>query len=164
MNTDKVIDDAREKIILEFRPFHPSCMMCGLEGECFANDEKLGNKKGEYRRNPLLCVAAQKDADQILALSGTTDIECPKCKGGNWQHPTLGELHSCECPKCNGQPSNYKWKVGVTLENGELPDMSICPNHNYRYTGKNCTICILRQREWAGQESMLNAGYRQVVE
>ncbi len=127
--SSNILDDAREKIKLEFRPFHPSCMMCGLEGECFANDEKLGNKKGEYRRNPLLCVASQKDADQILAISGTTDIECPECMKGFIIEPdgVTGDpdfASKTPCPKCDNGVIKHKWKVSVTLENGELPDLA----------------------------------------
>ena len=61
-------------------------------------------------------------ADQILALSGTTDIECPECKGKGI--PRMWHGHHVEtkhCPKCDNGVIKHKWKVSVTLENGELP-------------------------------------------
>ena len=64
------LERVREQIILRFRRYHSSCMFCSLEGECFNNDADAGRAKGEYRRNPLLCVASQRDADQILKTKG----------------------------------------------------------------------------------------------
>ena len=65
-----------------------------------------------------------KEADQILALSGTTDIECPVCKGKKKARQLVEYMTSrlCECYECSGTGSiPYKWKVSVTLENGGLP-------------------------------------------
>ena len=57
-----------------------------------------------------------------------------------------------KCPNCNGTGViSYKWKVSVTLENGELPI-------NY-YS--------IPSQQWAyetSQEDMLSAKYKQVVE
>ena len=60
----------------------------------------------------------------ILALSGTTDIMCPECKGGqNWATKTLANRSIIvECSKCNSTGViKHKWKIAVVLENGELP-------------------------------------------
>ena len=58
-------------------------------------------------------------ANSVLALSGSTDIECPDCEG---YRSTFSEF-CCEsymdCPTCgNASFIPYKWKVSVVLENG----------------------------------------------
>ncbi len=60
--------------------------------------------------------------DQILALSGTTDIECPECKGKRFSL-IVDNGPSVPCDRCfgTGKGGEYKWKVSVVLENGELP-------------------------------------------
>ncbi|KKK49122.1 hypothetical protein LCGC14_3138250, partial [marine sediment metagenome] len=78
----------------------------------------------------------QKDQDRVwagkpLALSGTKDIECPKCEGkGFFRCINLNKivtsrksvnkmLDQVKCLKCNGTGSILqKWKVSVVLENG----------------------------------------------
>ena len=92
-------------------------------------------------------------ADQILALSGTTDIECPECKGSGGYFPKdrVKQPTNVDCPKCKGKGFfKHEWKIAVVLENGELPPVQ--PYHKARST----------------QQDMLDAGYvqgvRQVVE
>ena len=63
-------------------------------------------------------------ATEILAISGTTDIECPDCEGeGTGEWGGNGIMFGFEpCPKCNGAGSiPYEWEMGVHLKNGELP-------------------------------------------
>ncbi|KKM73272.1 hypothetical protein LCGC14_1412220 [marine sediment metagenome] len=60
-------------------------------------------------------------ADHILAISGTTDIECPECNGKRFSdHRENGP--STPCDRCfgTGKGGEHKWKVSVTLKNGEL--------------------------------------------
>ena len=131
MNQNKVLDDAREKIAREI--FGICC-----PGYEFHDEEMyLGF------------------ADQILALSGTTDIECPKCEGKKQYLAKWGTQASWErCPRCEGTGLiSSKWKVSVTLENGELPEY---------HRGEEAT-CGESCHFWE-QRNMLNAKYRQVVE
>ncbi len=151
MNTDKIIDDAREKIaeILE-----QPCDVCELEDNC------------DCKIRGIICPYQEKKAYQILALSGTTDIECPE------YHGTGLDVEPSDCAMCNGTGViKHKWKVSVTLENGELPRLRTIPM-NAKET-KEIKITI---PEWwddvslvsylgrIHQQDMLNAKYRQVVE
>ena len=62
----------------------------------------------------------------ILAISGTTDIECPKCGGDGIILERCGDssYNSKSCQSCGGGTIKYKWKVSVVLENGDLPKVS----------------------------------------
>ena len=94
-------EDAREKIAQCFENCDNKTIV-----ECGSYREKYGGEGCQY------CAA-----DQILALSGTTDIECPECGGQSKSYPYT-------CYTCNGDGViKHKWKVSVTLENGELPDI-----------------------------------------
>ena len=56
-------------------------------------------------------------ADKILAISGTTDIECYACA---FDKKMLG-LRPLRCDPCGTTGTiKHKWKVSVTLENGEI--------------------------------------------
>ena len=132
--TSDILDDAREKIA-----------------------QSMFNKDYWLRTNPHMN-RADKDwkqasdtarkywlelASVAQALSGTTDIECPECRGhvgmfsGSYhcylcgkpfripdeQAEWIAHQKDCEynCPKCDAGVIKHKWKVSVTLENGELP-------------------------------------------
>ncbi len=120
-----ILDDAREKIAKKLYKQR------WYESQPSWKDSKLKSLFRNYAR-------------QILAISGTTDIECPDCEGD-----------FKDCPRCDGSSViKHKWKVSVTLENGELPEV----DDTYKDFGGNDTI-------WEeSQQSMLNAKYRQVVE
>ena len=95
---------------------------------------------------------------QILALSGTKDIECPECHGDERRRIMIQDkptpINGLPCSKCINGVIRHKWKVSVTLKNGELPEV----DDTYKDFGGNDTI-------WEeSQQSMLNAKYRQVVE
>ena len=66
--------------------------------------ERLSKEDTEYY---CLC------ADQILSLSGTTDIECPECEDGR-----LLNKHQIyvDCPKCNGTGKQTVKTVGEILD------------------------------------------------
>ena len=124
--SSRIMDDAREKIteILE-----QPCDVCELEDNC---DCKTRN---------IICPYQEKKADQILAVSGTTDIECPDEATGDPDFATK---------------TRYKWKVSVVLENGEIPEPDIL-----MYTHSNPSTYFISLQT---QKSMLDAGYVQVVE
>ncbi len=94
-----------------------------------------------------------KVADQILAISGTTDIRCPECKGRGeiFHRGVIDTLKAwSRCTPCNGTGSiPYKWKVSVVLENGELPEIP-----------RKDIVHIIMERD----RILLEAGYKQVVE
>ena len=135
MNTDKVLDDAREKILGE------------IGNRCLNNLDHPCSCEPHYREQ---CWG--KVADQILALSGTTDIECKKCDGEG--HDL--DIREFICHQCSGTGViKHKWKVSVTLENGELPE-------------NNYTVPDLRLGYQFAQRDMGTSGWvkevRQVVE
>ncbi len=81
--------------------------------------EKISQIIREYGSLEITC------ADKILALSGTTEIECPECKGSKKLDRHFDHHYSNRCPKCNGHGViKHKWEIGVHLENGELPDLA----------------------------------------
>lgn len=87
-------------------------------------------------------------ANSVLALSGTTDIECP---GG------------CYCDQCKGTGIiKYKWKVSVVLENGKLPQDEFY--HAEGLVLLNETGEMGKKAYEESQRDMLSAGYKQVVE
>ena len=133
MNTDKVLDDAREKIAKKLYKQR------WYESQPPWKDSKLKSLFRNYAR-------------QILALSGTTDIECPKCVGYRSTFTQFSSDGYMDCPKCDNGIIPYKWKVSVTLENGELPKLVESGDEPELYT------CGEVHR------AMLNAKYRQVVE
>ena len=91
-------------------------------------------------------------ADRILATSGTTDIECENCEG--WEKIDKGVTTVHICPRCQSEGViKHRWKVSVTLENGELPEY---------HRGEEAT-CGESCHFWE-QQNMLNAKYKQVVE
>ena len=80
-------------------------------------------------------------ADQILKLSGTTDIECPDEATGDPDFATK---------------TSYKWRVSVVLENGELPHkMPQAPNNEWS-AGYCCGEEFM-------QDIMVERGYVQAV-
>ena len=108
---------------------------------------------------------AECTADQILVLSGTTDIECPECGGRKQYLAKWGTQASWErCPSCEGTGLiSSKWKVGVVLENGELPKYG---NSNYMLLGNYGRQTADHEAEKVKgiQQDMLSAKYKQVVE
>ena len=53
-------------------------------------------------------------ADLILKLSGTTDIECPECKGRRVLPRGRVSQFLIGCPKCKSTGSiPYKWRIVV---------------------------------------------------
>ena len=101
------------------------------------------------------CGVDKTYADQILALSGTTDIECPTCEGGGYfpnddtgePNPPVGGIR---CPAwCDNGVIKHPWKVSVTMENGKLPEIP-----------RKDIVHIIMERDRVLRE----AGYRQVVE
>ena len=104
-------------------------------------------------------------ADQILTISGTTDIECPNpiCVKGKID----ALLRKGKCYWCNGTgKKKIGWKVSVTLENGKLPvNPTKVTNHfglpEEEVTFRNTSNDMLTDLV---QQDMLNAKYRQVVE
>ena len=105
-------------------------------------------------------------ADKILALSGTTDIECLECEGNKGTDDISPSYYDQACPKCNGTGViPYKWKVSVVLENGELPESPyrVVPEGGFSLSHKDKVSAYLHS-----QEDMKDAGYvqevRQVVE
>ena len=96
----KILDDAQEKIAELFR---------------------IAREEGAIRK----WVDGMLDAKEALNLSGTTDIECPECKGkGDFRVRRCGKLMKAgDCLKCQGSGKfKHKWKIAVVLENGELPE------------------------------------------
>ncbi len=151
----KIIDDAREKI-----------------AECLYNDSTHYEYEWDYvkKRQPSLLQMFLGKAAHVLALSGTTDIECPDCGGsGHLQHkPHKHSRYLNDCPKCENGVIKHKWKVSVTLENGELPKS---PDTEYviaQYAGEEATpedVALMHLNGIEkGKSLMLNAKYRQVVE
>ena len=172
----KIHDEAREKIARDIY-FEGDHFEEGTVANATWRDMPDGMRKNYLRR-----------ADQILALSGTTDIECPECKGegvfsGNYhcshcgktfqiaeQAEFLAHQSDCDyvCPKCDNGVIKHKWKIAVVLENGELPES---PNTDYiiaQYAGEEATSEDVALMHLNGIEKgkglMLKAKYRQVVE
>ena len=107
-----ILDDAREKI---------AKIQCLIEhtGQYQADKsynpdiDELWETHNAYHRDYLA------GANQILSISGTKDIECG-CD--------LPEI----CAACKGTSIiPYKWKVSVTLENGEQLYRKLPPSGNY---------------------------------
>ena len=122
--TSKIIDDAREKIA------------------------KTPIETHKYRGKRYITLDG---IDQLLALSGTTDIECPECGGNSLEEMATASnwIKFSPCHKCNGTGViKHKWKVSVTLENGELPKLDW-----ERLSTSNITNCGKTQRD------MLNEGW-----
>ena len=95
----RIIDDAREKI--------KSVLITTIEWAC-----KEGITDNYLNRS----------VDELIALSGTTDIECPECiKGMVYCHNSSAGKELAPSPKCDNGTIKHEWKVSVTLENGELP-------------------------------------------
>ncbi len=148
-----ILDDAREKIANN---------ICGW---CVCDECPMGCAKYEK-----YCQANKEQTKEILAISGTTDIECPECKDGFIKGTVVidGVTYpgANKCPACDNGVIKHKWKVSVTLENGELPKSihELPPNQILEpYT----TTTVLRgYRE--SQQDMLNEDWvkdvRQVVE
>ena len=156
--SSRIIDDAREKIASKFMVL---CEDCGhgknLKDDCPHLDEDV-------------CMWQRELANDTLALSGTTDIECPVCEGKGI--PRMWHGHHVEtkhCPKCDNGVIKYPWKVSVVLENGELPSGA----------GVNITfkadpeLTMPAQRQvydtaimayLQGEQATIKAGYKQVVE
>ncbi|KKL60809.1 hypothetical protein LCGC14_2201620 [marine sediment metagenome] len=118
----KILEDAREKIAsVLLQVFNDGFVLgeIGMGGDSETVDAAL---------------------DQILAISGTTDIECPDEATGDPDFATK---------------TRYKWKVSVVLENGELPE-------------NNYTVPDLRLGYQFAQRDMGTSGWvkevRQVVE
>ena len=98
----RIIDDAREKIAKKLYKQR------WYESQPSWRDSKLKSLFRNYAR-------------QILALSGTTDIECENCE--DWEKIDRGVTTVQICPRCQSDGViKHKWKVSVTLENGELPE------------------------------------------
>ena len=138
MNTDKILDDARGKIAL-----------------LLAKDAGFSDSRGwNYLPQSAQQVCGEQ-ADQILALSGTTDIECPKCEGKKQHLAKWGTQASWyRCPGCNGTGViKEPWEMGVHLKNGELPDKISHAGHG---------VTTLELCEFI-QQDMLDAGYVQKV-
>ena len=146
----KIIDDAREKIAKEL---YLKCIKwTGTADWYYKWDEAPEEVRADWRN----------EADQILALSGTKDIECPECGGSGRRkqklHRTPRPASAFPCHLCNGKKViPYKWKVSVTLENGELPRWVDNKDWSTRYSTYE-----------GAQKNMLNEGWvkdvRQVVE
>ena len=135
--SSRILDDVREKIASKFMVL---CEDCGhgknLKDDCPHLDEDV-------------CMWQRELANDTLALSGTTDIECPVCNG----NPHI---------ECSGPGKvEYKWKVSVVLENGELP-------RNKYNSSENCEheagFFSTHEMYDVSQQNMLKAKYKQVVE
>ena len=127
MNTDKILDDAREKLARN------------IQYTLYGADIIIGDD------------VSREIAGQILALSGTTDLECPECKGKGYGSITWGNLEHTKvlgksgCPRCGRTGViKHKWKVSVVLENGELPE-------------------DIKNYDQDIADIIIGAGYRQVV-
>ena len=95
--SSKIIDDAREKIA------------------------KTPIETHKYRGKRYITLDG---IDQLLALSGTADIECPECGGNSLEEMATASnwVKFSPCHKCNGTGViKYPWKFSVVLEKGELP-------------------------------------------
>ncbi len=128
----KILHDAREKIGLVIDKWY---------GSVLSTESKYEHFSAEH---------------EILALSGTTDIECPECKGSGYGERVYVSRSRYEyrpCPNCDNGVIKHKWKVSVTLENGELPE-NIYKNHDWAEA-----LHVYH----ATQQDMLNAGYVQKV-
>ena len=154
--SSRIIDDAREKIAREVASIR------GLLPWDTLPDRKVEKQFNRYLVNGF----ASKEgcfeyADQILAISGTTDIECPICKGeGYFPNDDTGEpnppVGGIRCPAwCDDGSIPHKWMVSVVLENGEIPEPDIL-----MYTHSNPSTYFISLQT---QKSMLNAGYVQKV-
>ncbi len=140
--SSNILDDVREKIA---RQFHST----------YAVAVKLSDKSWDVLQDSVKSWFLH-EADEILALSGTTDIECPDCHGDGDQW-VYGE-----CETCNGTgKKKHPWKFAVVLENGELPKDELAE-------------LVIRQTEIVGMEGarhpyyqalqdMRDAGYVQEV-
>ena len=93
--SSKVIDDAREKIAKELYYLDRS-------PEIHAWQTSMMQERYYIR------------ADKILALSGTTDIECPECEGSKKVWDSLSHHMDYPRPKCNGTGIiKHPWEVKV---------------------------------------------------
>ena len=139
--SSKILDDAGGDMALLF------CKWCPHDCREFTREEKIG------------CLAAGGFVDELKALSGTTDIECPECYQGQVPDALkINKPYTRKCPECDGTGViKHKWKVSVTLENGKLPE------YNSAFADKLLDDAALLGFQKA-QHYMLNAKYRQVVE
>ncbi len=144
MNTDKVIDDAREKIAQKLASMD-NWRFDDLKEHSTSFNEGAPTKDHYIRR-----------ANEVLAISGTTDIECPEC-GGEAVFENIntgGFVSGIICSKCNGTGViKEPWEMGVHLKNGELPDKISHAGHG---------VTTLELCEFI-QQDMLDAGYVQKV-
>ena len=141
--SSKILDDAREKIA-----------EIGLEHRRIVNALSRDEGMSLVERRENIVIEKEHFADQILALSGTTDIECDdECHIGEATYP--------DCRTCHGTGViKHKWEMGVHLKNGELPK-SIYEAEGVGYMNE-CAVSSLRGYRDA-REDMLNKKYRQVV-
>ena len=101
MNTDKVLDDAREKIAKElyWQSFKISGSVEDIDGLW---EGMHTNWQKKYLRR----------ADQILAISGTTDIECPANGCINGKYMMHDKNYTCRL--CLGTGTiKSKWELEV---------------------------------------------------
>ena len=127
--SSKILDDAREKIASFFR---------------------IAREEGALRK----WADGKSDADEILAISGTTDIECPKCGGDGIFMERCGDssYNSKSCDKCDNGVIKYPWNVSVVLDNGELPKETMMIEGFGYFTDKLASKIASK------------AGYKQVVD
>ncbi len=112
-----ILDDAREKIAKEL-------YLQSFNREAVDGIAALWEGMHGYWQNKYL-----EKANQILAISGTTDIECPDCRGSGKAvaHGLKGSRSRTykpdACPKCDNGVIKHEWEMGVHLKNGELPSV-----------------------------------------
>ena len=147
MNTDKVIDDAREKIAQKLASMD-NWRFDDLKEHSTSFNEGAPTKDHYIRR-----------ANEVLAISGTTDIECPEC-GGEAVFENIntgGFVSGIICSKCNGTGViKEPWEMGVHLKNGKLPENPYpcdTPEHTARHFACNEGFALMSIKK-----------YRQVVE
>ena len=135
----KILDDAREKI----------------GGELLAMGMFYKTNEAIMRNHLVAGIELKERTNRILAISGTTDIECSECKGQKWVWENHGSegYQQDECSTCHGNGIiKHKWEMGVHLENGELPEIA---EWAYGKAAKLDAEVI--------QEDMIKAGYVQEV-
>ncbi len=108
-------------------------------------------------------------ANQILAISGTTDIECPDCEG---YRSTFSEFSSESCMDCttcgNTSVIPYKWKVSIVLENGELPsgagvNITFKADPELTMPAQRQVYDTAKMAYLQGEQNTIKAGYVQKV-
>ncbi len=139
--SSSILDDARETLAKELHELHKH--QCKRMFEWDMADTSWEDLDGETR------LRYRTVARHALTLSGTTDIECSECVGYKSTFTQFSSDSYMDCPKCDNGVIKHKWKVSVTLENGELPDIP-----------RKDIIHIIMERD----RILIEAGYRQVVE